>query len=123
MKAVILDPGRHLSDFVKSTLNGFECVSRSSIAEALKETGAQVCVCGIMLTKMETRSFVCETIRALSQRFPIVIFYEPSSLNHDRLEGRGLTSFHSHFTSNKMFGMVNMDVFLEAVTGCPTSRV
>lgn len=120
---MILDPGRHLSDFVKLTLHGVECVSRPSIAEALKETGAQVCLCGIVLTKIETRSAVSEAIRALSGCFPIVIFYEPCSLNHNRLGAQGLTSFHSHFTSNKMFGVLDMAMFVGALSGCPTCRV
>ena len=72
---------------------------------------SDVLICSLELTHAENAQDAVEKAKKYLEKYPAVIFCEPSSCSRDKLKDLGFKSIHENFSENKMFGEINFQFF------------
>lgn len=72
---------------------------------------SDILICSLELTHAENIQDAAEKTKKYLEKYPVVIFCEPSSCSRDKLRDLGFKSIHENFSENKMFGEINFQFF------------
>lgn len=101
------DVGNILQNFLKDkTVNR---VTRESDCNLYPDS--DILICSLELTHAENAQDATEKAKKYLEKYPAVIFCEPSSCSRDKLKDLGFKSIHENFSENKMFGEINFQFF------------